>query len=248
MMIEECEQKVRKAEEHMKKAADTVAGQEFLEKAADTLKEAGDCYKQHGAFEKAIESYLKALEMHLKLGYDISAARDYEEMAVCYEKMGKGDEYRRLVRNAAEIYVKRGKKLEEMGNLGSAALSYANAAAIYKKIREKELYKENLTLAAENFKQYGEMWCDEEDYDYGAVNLSWSAICHMALGEIEAAKNLINRVATLCKERSVEEESRRFVDATRKFIHGELEAEEFVKAVSSELDEAEERIIKEILS
>jgi len=247
-MVEECEKKIRKAEEHLKKVADTVAGQEFLEKAADTLKEAGDCYRGHGLFEKAIEAYSRALEMHLKLGYDISAARDYEEMATCYEKMGKTEKSRHLAHNAAGIYVERGRKFEEMGNLGSAALSYANAATIYKKIGEREQYVEKLTLAAENFKQYGEMWCDEEDYDYGVTNLSWAAVCLMALGKAEVAKELINRVAALCKEGKVEEETGKFVDATRKFIYKELDTKEFIKKISSELDEAEERIIKEILS
>lgn len=245
-MVEECEQKVRKAEEHLRKVTDTVAGQEFLEKAADTMKEAGDCYRQHGAFEKAIEAYSRALEMHLKLGYDISAAKDYEEMAFCYEKMGKSEEFKRLAYNAAKIYVERGKKLEEMGNLGSAALSYANAAAVYKKIGERKQYMEKLALAAENFKQYGEMWCDEEDYDYGVMNLSWSVICRVALGEIEVAKDLVNRVAVLCEEGKVEE-ARKFIDATRRFVYGELEAKEFIKIISSELDDVEEKVIKEIL-
>lgn len=243
-----CEMMINKAKKYESQATDTVAGQEYIEKAADNLKEAGDCYFQINNYEKALKCYKEALKHHEKLKYAVSVAMDSEGIAKCYQNLGELEESKKFMEQAAEIYASQGEKMVMAGNLVSAALLYSDAALAYKLFGHSEAFRNHFELAAQNFLEYAETLLEENDYRYAACNLGWASLCHFAISNIDDAVDTANKALGICEKKGVTDDNYELAIMSKAICDNDLQrAKQSLNKIRENLSETELKIINQCL-
>ncbi|MEM2144218.1 MAG: hypothetical protein QW279_02575, partial [Candidatus Jordarchaeaceae archaeon] len=207
MNEKDCEAMLNKASNYESQATATVAGQEFIEKAADKLKEAGDCYFKFKNYKMALQCYSKARELHKKINYPVSVAMDSECIAKCHHTLGNMGDFKKHMQEAAEIYASQAQKMTTAGNLMSAALLYSEAAIAYNALANPDAFKKFLELAAQNYQEYAEMMLEEQDYSYAVANLAWASMCYFAISNIDDAIKYSNKALKLCENNNIKDDN-----------------------------------------
>ncbi|WXG40408.1 MAG: hypothetical protein WED07_06275 [Candidatus Freyarchaeum deiterrae] len=248
MNEKDCEAMLNKARNYESQATGTVAGQEFIEKAADKLKEAGDCYSKFKDYKTAITCYSEASKHHKKLNYAVSVAMDSEGIAQCHKNLGNDEAFKKFMREAAEIYAAQGEKMTTAGNLASAALLYSEAAITNKALHNSNACKNFFTLAAQNYLEYAEMLLEEKDYGYVAANLAWASMCNFAISNREDAIKNSDRALKICEKNNILDENRELATLSKAICDGSLKAaKQSLNKIKDNLSESELKIIKQCL-
>lgn len=239
---------LNKARNYESQATVTVAGQEFIEKAADKLKEAGDCYFKFKNYKMAIECYSQAREHHKKLNYPVSVAMDSVGIAQCHHSLGNMVGFKKYMEEAAEIYTTQGQKMTMAGNLASAALIYSEAAIAYKALANLDAYRNCFELAAQNYTEYAEMLLEEKDYSYAVANLAWASMCNFAISNIDNAIKNSERALKICKNNNILDDSYELVALSKAVCDSVLQsATQSFNKIKDNLSESEVKIVKQCL-
>lgn len=245
MNEKDCEAMLNKASNYESQATATVAGQEFIEKAADKLKEAGDCYFKFKNYKMAIQCYSKARELHKKINYPVSVAMDSEGIAKCHHTLGNMGDFKKHMQEAAEIYARQAQKMAMAGNLASAALLYSEAAIAYNALTNPDAFKNFFELAAQNYQEYAEMLLEEQDYSYAAVNLAWASLCYFAISNIEDAVKHSNRALKICENNNIRDDNYELVSLSRAVCDCVPQTVmQYFNKIKDNLSESEVKIVK----
>ncbi len=244
MNEKDCETLLNKARNYESQATDTVAGQEYIEKAADTLREAGDCYFNSGNFEAALKCYLEACEHHKNLNYTVSVAMDSERIAKCHRNLGNTEDFKKYMAEAANIYADQAEKMSMAGNLVSAALLYSDAAMAYKALGNSEASKNCFELAAQNYREYAEILIEEQDYGYAAANLSWASMCSFAISNLDEAVRNADRALALCRNNDITNDNYELATLSKAVCDGDSQkATQTLNRIKESLSDSEIKII-----
>jgi tetratricopeptide (TPR) repeat protein len=244
----DCEAMINKARNYESQATGTVAGQEFVEMAADKLKEAGDCYFKFKNYKAAINCYSEAREHHKKLNYAVSVAMDSEGIAQCYKSLGSKDEFTKFMGESAEIYAAQGEKLTTAGNLVSAALLYSEAAIAHKALCDSDAFRNFFDLAAQNYLEYAETLLEEKDYGYAAANLGWASMCAFAISNKDDAIKNSDRAIKICEKNNILDDNYELATLSKAICDGVLKtAKQYLSKIKDNLSESELKIVKQCL-
>jgi len=244
----DCEAMLNKARNYESQATATVAGQEFIEKAADKLREAGDCYFKFKNYKSAIKCYSEARERHKKLNYTVSVAMDSEGIAQCHHSLGNTEGFKKFIEEAAEIYANQGEKMTMAGNLVSAALLYSEAAIAYKVLSNSDAFRNCFELAAKNYLEYGGMLLEEKDYGYAAANLGWASMCYFAISNIDDAIKNSERALKICKNNNILDDNYELATLSKAICDRVLQtATQSFNKIKDNLSESEVKIVKKCL-
>ncbi len=248
MKEKDCEMMVNKARKYESQATNTVAGQEYIEKAADSLREAGNCYFEVNNFKNARKCYSEALEHHKKLNYTVSVAMDSEGIAHCYRNLGNMQESKKFMGQAAEIYADQGEKMTMAGNLVSAALLYSDAAIAYKLLGNSDAFRNCFELAAQNYLEYAKILLEEKDYGYAVSSLSWASMCYFAISNLDDAIKNANKALGICKNNSVTDDNYELATLSKAICNSDLQrAKQSLSKIKNNISETEIKIINQCL-
>ncbi|MEX2722552.1 MAG: tol-pal system YbgF family protein [Candidatus Freyarchaeota archaeon] len=248
MSEKDCEALLNKARSYESQATGTVAGQEYIEKAADKLREAGDCYFKLKNYEKALNCYTEAYKHHKKINYTVSAAMDSERMARCYQNLGKKVEFEKFMQEAAATYAEQGEKMSMAGNLVSAALLYSDSAIAYKALSHHNSFKNCFELAAQNYSEYAEMLLEEKDYGYAAANLGWAAMCSFAISNFDDAVKKADKALELCSKNNIKDENYDVAALSKAICSRDpSKSRQLFDRIKDNLSESEIKIVNECL-
>jgi tetratricopeptide (TPR) repeat protein len=244
----DCEMMLNKARNYESQATETVAGQEYIEKAADNLKEAGDCYFKVNNYEMSLKCYSEALEHHKKLKYTVSVAMDSEGIARCYQNLGNMERSKKFMEQAAGIYADQGEKMTMASNLVSAALLYGDAAIAYAALANLDNFKKYFELAAQNYLGYAEVLFEENDYGYAAANLGWASICYFAISNPDEAVKNANKALDICENNNITDDNYQLATLSKAICDGDLQrAKQSFNEIKDNLSETEVKIINQCL-
>jgi tetratricopeptide (TPR) repeat protein len=244
----DCEAMLNKARNYESQATATVAGQEFIEKAADKLKQAGDCYFKLKNYKTAIKCYSEAREHHKRINYPVSVAMDSEGIAHCHHSLGNTEEFKKYMKEAAEIYANQAQKMTMAGNLISAALLYCEAAIAYRALANSDAFRNYFGLAAQNYLEYAEMLLEEQDYSYAVANLAWASMCYFAISNIDDAIKNSDRALKICENNNVQDDNYELASLSKAICDCVLQnATQSFNKIKNSLSESEVKIVKQCL-